>query len=359
MYRILVVDDEADILEWLQNLLIETFGEELDVQCMESSNQALQYLNTHRVDIAIYDISLPNINGISLAEQTLAKWHQTPIIFLTGYDNFDYARQAVKLGAVDYVLKNEDDEALITAVKAAIQKKYEMLKIDELHQMLESLQLNVIERELSERFLQALGNNDMDLAEDIVNEVIDGDLKNPSSRPRSENVMVLCLDCLSFAISVGLYQEFLARADLLAILQSPAGDIKRIENILKKSIRMLAILIGGEGTSNSQSIIDTVHKYIQGNIGNNLSLIAIADAIHMNPSYFSWYYKNKTGQNISDYIRDVRAIHAMQLLQDQNLTIQEVARQVGYHNPAYFTRFFKQKTGMTPQAYKDKYLSQG
>lgn len=121
MYRVLIVDDEEMITDSLANMLEETGRYELDVYKAYSGTEALLLLGRYQFDIVISDICMPGINGISLAESIRQKWPLCHVIFQTGYDEFQYAKQAIEQKVTHYILKSEGDEILLNAIGDCIQ----------------------------------------------------------------------------------------------------------------------------------------------------------------------------------------------------------------------------------------------
>ncbi len=116
MYRILVVDDEELITDSLAYMLETTEAYELDVYKAYSAYEALSYLDKYAFDIIISDIQMPGMNGIELLKEIQQKWPSSQVIFLTGHDSFDYAYKAIKYHAARYILKNEGDDVLLSAI---------------------------------------------------------------------------------------------------------------------------------------------------------------------------------------------------------------------------------------------------
>nr|WP_275900810.1 helix-turn-helix transcriptional regulator [Paenibacillus periandrae] len=73
----------------------------------------------------------------------------------------------------------------------------------------------------------------------------------------------------------------------------------------------------------------------------------------MNPDYVSKYFKQKTGQNFSDYIVEIRMGKAIELLQDINYKTYEISELVGYSYPKNFTRTFKKFYGISPREFRN------
>ena len=71
-------------------------------------------LNKNAIDIVITDIRMPGMNGIELIKKINSQWKMTKCILLTGYAEFDYAREALHYKATDYLLKPVQEDELIT-----------------------------------------------------------------------------------------------------------------------------------------------------------------------------------------------------------------------------------------------------
>ena len=120
MYKIIVVEDDRIIrrgicqtIPWRENR-IEVVGEASD------GEMALELIAQHQPHLVISDINMPFLNGLDMARQLKEISSQTKFIFLTGYEDFSYAQQAVQLKAFDYLLKPVDSELLLEKVKEAL-----------------------------------------------------------------------------------------------------------------------------------------------------------------------------------------------------------------------------------------------
>ena len=78
----------------------------------------------------------------------------------------------------------------------------------------------------------------------------------------------------------------------------------------------------------------------------------MAKQIHMNPFYFSSYFKKQTGRNFKDFLNAVRLNHALELLVGTDLRSYEIAEEVGFKDSRYFTELFSRAYGRTPTAYR-------
>ncbi|RJE87449.1 response regulator [Paenibacillus sp. 1011MAR3C5] len=122
MYRLLIVDDLPIIVDGLLELFEQTEHLQLEVHKAYSGEEALQILSQHRIDIVLSDIKMPGIGGIELLQEILSQWPACKVIFLTGYNDFQYARDAMTYGGFDYILKVESDDKIIQAIERAMDK---------------------------------------------------------------------------------------------------------------------------------------------------------------------------------------------------------------------------------------------
>lgn len=126
MFSILLVEDEKLELETLRDYVDWKKLGASKVYTARNGRTALECLEEHEPDIMITDIQLPVMNGIELTKRAREEGFRCKIVFLTGYDHFDYVKSAFQVQAVDYILKPfrvEEIEALIQRIKEQLQKE--------------------------------------------------------------------------------------------------------------------------------------------------------------------------------------------------------------------------------------------
>ena len=132
--KILVVDDQKSILVSLQLLLQDEFEE---VTTLSNPNCLLNTLQNQSIDVVVLDMNFSaGVNtgneGIYWLNKILDYDPKLSIILLTAYGDVELAVKAIKMGAIDFVLKPWDNRKLITSIKMAIQLRYSKQKIDHL-----------------------------------------------------------------------------------------------------------------------------------------------------------------------------------------------------------------------------------
>ena len=118
--NLLIVDDETEILEWLQELFVYDFDREIGVYTAKSAVEALSLLNRIRLDVVLTDIKMPGMDGITLFEKMKENWPRCKTVFLTGYRNFDDLYRIVSHRDVKYILKTEGDQTIMAAVRQSL-----------------------------------------------------------------------------------------------------------------------------------------------------------------------------------------------------------------------------------------------
>ncbi len=118
--RILIADDEPIERMVISKTIQNYFEEELEIFQAENGREAIELFQKNDCHIALLDISMPGINGLDAAEEIRKGNPACSIIFLTAYDEFDYAKRAIKVRALDYLLKPSAKEDLIAVLEEAV-----------------------------------------------------------------------------------------------------------------------------------------------------------------------------------------------------------------------------------------------
>jgi two-component system response regulator YesN len=105
MYKLVIVDDEIEIRSGIaQYFPWQDIGFEVAYHC-ENGRIALDYMLNHEVDVVLSDIKMPIMNGIELAQSMHQRKMNIKIVFLSGYKDFEYAKQALIYGVKNYIVK--------------------------------------------------------------------------------------------------------------------------------------------------------------------------------------------------------------------------------------------------------------
>lgn len=128
--NLLIADDENLELKVLEKTVKKHFVDELEIFDSSNGRKASQICDEVKPDIALLDIEMPGMNGIELAKYIKEKYADCIIIFITAYDRFDYAIEAMHIKAFDYLLKPWKEERLCELINTAIENVRSMQKTD-------------------------------------------------------------------------------------------------------------------------------------------------------------------------------------------------------------------------------------
>ncbi|MCI9359455.1 MAG: response regulator [Hungatella sp.] len=126
MYRLVIVDDEEKIVEGIANLFPwEQIG--FSVMFFNRAGKALEYMESHPVDVLMSDIEMPGIDGIELCRRIQDK--DIKVIFISSYQNYEYFRYAIQFRVEDYLLKPIKSGDILTCfgkIREDLDRKYQV-----------------------------------------------------------------------------------------------------------------------------------------------------------------------------------------------------------------------------------------
>lgn len=141
--KLLLVDDEERFRETLSKRLQETG---YDVEGVGNGLEALEKLDTEKIDIVILDIQMPGLSGIETLSEIRAKHIGVEVIMLTGHGDVSSAVEGMRLGAYDYLMKPYEYEYLVVKIQEAFKIKKdrdERLRKAEEKALLDKIQRNL------------------------------------------------------------------------------------------------------------------------------------------------------------------------------------------------------------------------
>ena len=120
MYQILVAEDEAIERKVLTKNIQKHLSDRCTVLEAKNGREAVDLFEALHPEVAILDIEMPGMSGLEVARRIRQSGRPCMILFLTAFDKFSYAREAITLRALDYLLKPYDEKELILSVEEAL-----------------------------------------------------------------------------------------------------------------------------------------------------------------------------------------------------------------------------------------------
>jgi YesN/AraC family two-component response regulator len=132
MLRLLIADDEMLERMVLNKTLVQNLGNRCEILQAENGRQVLELYEKKKPQILILDIEMPGITGIEAAQKIREKDKNCCIIFLTAFDDFSYAKKAISVHALEYLLKPFDEQEMMLVVEEAVRQVEQNSGVDEI-----------------------------------------------------------------------------------------------------------------------------------------------------------------------------------------------------------------------------------
>mgnify|MGYP000237779432 CR=1 FL=1 len=120
--KLLVAEDELIERKVLCRTLQKYLGDLISLYEAKNGREALEIFSREAPQVAVLDIEMPGLTGLEVARKIRETDKNCAILFLTGFDKFDYARQAISVRAMDYLLKPYNEQELVFTVEDAIRQ---------------------------------------------------------------------------------------------------------------------------------------------------------------------------------------------------------------------------------------------
>ena len=159
--NLLIADDENLELKVLEKTIKKFFLNELEIFMASNGKQAAQISDETEINIALLDVEMPGMNGIELAKLIREKNHDCIIIFITAYDRFEYAIEAMHIKAFDYLLKPWKEEKLTGLISEAIVNIIELSLENSANENLQESQKSAIKKYIKENYKRDISAGDV------------------------------------------------------------------------------------------------------------------------------------------------------------------------------------------------------
>lgn len=396
--KVLIADDEYLVRSSLTSMLnelklpIEIIGE------ATNGEELVELVKKQTPDLVFVDIRMPELNGLDAIKNAGTYSPNTQWVILTGFSEFDYAKEAIKLGATNYLLKpaspQEIKEVLVSSLKrykdknALLNKEFENELMALIHDLIPysdddetsiigkakflgaifAFDSNLNEKEKTELQIKFCNTIRTDFNEILTHDVRLALFPMPSGEwavvgawgftqaNQGENVIKRCIDLIS-----RIALKFNTDHFTITILRT---DVCKSYGILNNRLEQLQTLsyngrkLSAETIKDECSSRDMTHKvitFIEQNYMLDIGIAQIAEQLNITPNYLSFIFHKKTGSTYMKHLTSVRMLKARELLSNPNAQVQLVAEKVGYFSTRHFTKLFKEYFGYYPSECRDSY----
>ena len=354
-YKVIIIDDEQwtrevikSLGQW-EDLGLEVVGEASD------GESGLELIRQLSPDIILTDVRMPLLNGIDLVALLKQERGNVFVIIISGYDDYEYVRSALKLGVTDYLLK----PVKMSELNNQLQHCTELLEnqnrsedgvefsvgfldtpwadefyllLDGLHKSLCSSEHKIIEQKFAEIEL-------------LIEKKENGDLSN---------ALLICI----YYTLMHLLQEYIAKSGYVLKEVFTSKDTSFVfsrESTFAKMI-MFTCELYCYATETIKSLqrakkkldIAKIQRYAEEHYAEGITLEQTASQFYISKEHLSKLFKSATGDGFSEYITKLRMKKAKELILTYKIPLKEVGSLLGYLDQAHFYKTFKKFYGKTP-----------
>lgn len=327
MYQILFVEDDEDILFLISRYKLWRQGQYRIGGTAANGREALDKLAAAHYDLLITDIRMPVMDGLELCRRVRDLGYRIVIILASTYHDFAYAKEGMRLGAVEYIEKPFSEEKLAKALELAGR----------------FLGGNMLEDEIYNR-LMSKNQTAQQIARDLTGQLqaVFPDIPLMARREAA-------------AVLQGVYEKLGKRAPWLELMGRVSIYIS--ENILEDTSGVL------------QEYLDIIHRYqlrkpdavvqkmvsiLKHNVCRPRLLDYLSEQMELSKDYMGKRFRNVVGITISEYCMRLKMEQAKAMLAGTTKKVYEISQELGYTTVDYFTGLFKSYTGVTPTAYRNR-----
>lgn len=350
MIKVLIIDDEM----WTRNT-VKAFGEwdKHEITMVEEASdgiEGLRLIKENNPQIVITDMNMPGLNGVELLKILKEDYPHIKLIIISGYNDFEFTKQAIKSKAIDYILKPIDKQELNAAIGKCVAEikatsVYSLGKvIDKNTLSLIMYEKKVIERLLLERNLLGIKNTLKRLYENIMQNKID-------EKSVAKVTIKVFRDMLEEYI---LTTENLIRATAeqhimqLNIEDLGKKSLKEVFTLIDSSVEKAIIYVNENAKSKNSNTIARVKDYVEAHYTEHISLDKLSSLFFLSKEYLSKAFKTKYNKNLMNYVLELRMLKAKEMLEDNDISIKNIAESVGYDDLIHFYHVFKNYYGSSP-----------
>lgn len=333
MYNVLIVDDMEAIRNMIKRLPIWGNASGFIIKAeAKDGEEALVLFKEQDFDLVISDIRMPKIDGIELIKELKNISPDTISILLTDYAEFSFAKEAIKIGVFDYLVKPVDQEALQNVLK----KANEVLK-----QRQDQLTFYYPEKYVFQAG-KNISSGDNCGIDDII--AIEETIK---LRTRDNPVKTkMLLEKLENDIKKIVIKEHSWLINFMGIKYEYKLDIW-LMCMLEKLNEFPAV-------NNKNQYVNKIARYLLENIEKELSMNDLAEKFYLTKNYLGELFKQETGISVGEFINKAKVHRAGILLLESDFKFYQISYILGFNNIEYFTKIFKKIMGETPQNYRGK-----
>ncbi|TCK88024.1 two-component system response regulator YesN [Natranaerovirga hydrolytica] len=331
MYRVLIVDDEQLMREALNIMISKIDGFEV-IGAVDNGEEAIQVCKNKAIDIVFMDIMMPGISGIEASKKICFHNPNITIFIVSAYTDFEFAREALKVKVKEYISK-----------PVSFGKIRELLEDYKANNKDNTKPLDSLITLIKEKDFKKIYYDIPSIAETLY-EFAEGDEKE--LKTMCEKMIHGLIEYMDyFSHSKVRVEDFFTTLNV---------DFKEKNSLVFWLYNVINFAIEQKSVK-KYTLLENVFKYINDNIEKDIGLNEIVEECAVSQGYLSRIFKKQLNVSVMEYIHMRKLIRAKAYFTFSDVSIAEVAFQLGYNEGSYFSKVFKKYEKITAYQYKNKY----
>lgn len=325
--------------------------------------EALQLLSENDVDILITDIRMPYMSGFELVNAASNKGRFPATIIISGYDDYEYLQQAIKLHIIlGYIFKPIQLDQLTQLLKDAIAFRRDWLaktmipELTDPDQNQYSYENVVVNLQNLEAIYRALSGGNISKARDLFDQSWQNCMQQSSNLNFAKRFaweMILSLMQLLARDGINA-RDIVMGTDPLSLV-SALEKRQEVYDLLDDFMENI-YLYQRERSNFQDPKFTHVRQALEPRYGDpNLTLQLLADELGVTANYLGALYKKERGESFNAELAAKRVDRAKQLLISTNKKVYDIAMEVGFSDSKYFSVTFRKATELTPSEFRARY----
>ncbi len=375
--KVLIVDDEKNVLD-----VIKILGEweaQGITKILEASRgeEAKILIEKESPEIIFTDIKMPGMNGLELMKWLDSNSYQGKVIFITGYNDYSYMRQAIKHNSFDYLMKPIEADVFNEILKEAViawQRDFVETNLIEEHYIYNKIVTDACTGETYDMnnlllSLPEANRYDMTLLsfyhmhysepeiKSLANKLSTQRLGNAYSLQTYHNLcLVVTLENEWVTIEKWLSEHMESPVRIVASEDpQPLKNLPTVFKMLKTKLYNNQFRTVYQSTQLDQvSQIQDIVSFVDNYYMEDISLEKLSNLFFLSREHISRKFKQEKGMPMSKYVTNLRIKQAKCWLRGTDETIYSISVMLGYQDEKFFSKLFKKVTGFTPNEYRNK-----
>ncbi len=303
-------------------------------------------------EVIITNTHLPDMDGLTMCRKILYQLPDTQIIFLTDACAFECARQAISLGAAEYLLKPTPPQTLqktLLRLRTRLAKQQSLAHL-RLHYAKTLTQQSSLTDAPLHQLLELVRGGDFAQAKVVFQQL----------RQEEPHLLALLDQLCTMQVVSELVQhmgQILPEEEFLPTYDASDNVFDGIWSHLRTLYHKLSRSLRCMQPDSAQTLSARACAYIEQHyMETDISIERLCETLCVSPSYFSIIFKRENGENFVPYLTRVRMEKAAELLRSTNEKTYSIAQRVGFGQANYFSYVFKKYYGLSPSKFREQHI---